>query len=138
MHEHDFLSIIITEVLALFFAPIVILIVFTVAEQSFEPINYRLRYIKTAWDLQIFSVGAQCGLLIDHPFKGGVNALFYGLSFVFVILGSTALLAHIRYRLHRSRIHELRIATDDDVFHALWLGLLSLCVPIEYLIISYL
>ncbi len=137
MQEHDFLSTMNNELLALFLTPVGIIAIFAAVEQRFERIHYSRRYVKTAWDLHIFSVGTQLGLFIDHPFKGGLNGSLYELCFLFTVLGSMGLLARLRYRIQRSQVfYPQRIPTDNEVFQALWLGCASVCVPAEYLVLS--
>lgn len=120
------------EIVELLIIPVVVLAVMTLAEQKIEPIDYSMRFIKTAWDTQIFAVGAQCGFVFRQSLHGTLNHVMTALTYLAFILFFTAILGNIRLKLH----HYLPTNNASDTnFHVTWLALVAICIPIEYLVL---
>ena len=119
------------QIIELLLIPVLILIVVTIAEQKIEPITYHFRFIKTSWDTQIFAIGAQSGFIFREWIHGTPDRVSLAFLYLLAIMACAAYLGKMRLELHHSR----KFPSEDDVFHAGWLAMLSICIPIQYLLL---
>ena len=123
------------EILSLIITPFVILVLMILVEQYLEPIDYGDRILKSAWDTQVFTIGAQSGFVVEQTLGHDSSHWSWSILCLAAILFLTIVIGGIRYRKLHPRSSSLHPSITSNV--ASTMAFISLAITVMFMLTSH-